>query len=507
MVASSVKAESVSNQLSQSIIWSPERSAKVVAFRKSFETELDQATLAQAKLYLFADTRYLLYINGNYVARGPARFDPRAPEYDTLSIGSALHPGKNVLAILVYGKFNGGSDSIKHASGLALKLDFGLAAPAMTTDTTWKTSSNTRFKNPALSADGFREEVRADLEKADWLAPDFEDQDWEPAELQNSKAWGIFIPRISPPLAEREVPYEVENGKLPLNARAKQTVVLQLKKNISGFCKLRFSAEAGSQFTVFGHHYTARAGEQEYVSANSFGSGGHQILMMEKPDDPEDDPDDVSIKIKVKSGHFVFHEIHVYESVADLTAVGEFHSSDELFNRFFQVILNSHRQITQDTYQDGLSEKDDWMGDAYVISYFTKVAFAGKNGDGTLNFADRRIFAKTLHDIALSQSKEGEVRAHHPSNDPEDPENLNLYIEDYAAYWVMGIRNYDEMTGDLRLAKELWPAVKKQMGWFASKMIAQDHLVSARDWGVFDNPYAYHYGAGCLFHFCSSAEV
>ena len=50
-------------------------------FRKRFDLE-ESGSIAQ--LQLFADSRYLLWINGQYVLRGPYRFNPKRPEYDLI---------------------------------------------------------------------------------------------------------------------------------------------------------------------------------------------------------------------------------------------------------------------------------------------------------------------------------------------------------------------------------------------------------------------------------------
>ncbi len=56
-------------------------------FRRTFE--LKQIP-DQAKLHLFADSFYTLWINGIYVNFGPTRFDPRYPQFDTHDLSALL---------------------------------------------------------------------------------------------------------------------------------------------------------------------------------------------------------------------------------------------------------------------------------------------------------------------------------------------------------------------------------------------------------------------------------
>lgn len=116
--------------LQRSLIWMasvPAHQQVYVVFRKRFDlAEPPQA----ATLHLFADSRYLLWVNGQYVQRGPRRFDPTAPEYDTCDLQPYLHGGANVIAVLVHHytdkpsrpeQFSG--RIMRHAPGFAARLD------------------------------------------------------------------------------------------------------------------------------------------------------------------------------------------------------------------------------------------------------------------------------------------------------------------------------------------------------------------------------------------------
>ena len=100
----------IGSSLQNTMIWlegKPAPKQVYCVFRREFNLSQQPA---QAKLHIFADSRYILWVNGSYVDRGPCRFDPRYPEYDTLDIQEFLQPGSNVIAVLVhnyYGAVNG----------------------------------------------------------------------------------------------------------------------------------------------------------------------------------------------------------------------------------------------------------------------------------------------------------------------------------------------------------------------------------------------------------------
>ncbi len=85
-----------------------------VGFRKGITlSEIPES----AKLHIFADARYMLWINGTYVAQGPNRFDPKRPEYDTLHVRDYLNQGANTIAVLVQSHLSN-YRFIKNTSGL-----------------------------------------------------------------------------------------------------------------------------------------------------------------------------------------------------------------------------------------------------------------------------------------------------------------------------------------------------------------------------------------------------
>lgn len=89
-----------------------------VAFRKTFQLASLPRT---AELRIFADLCYVLWVNGRYVVHGPVRFDPKAPQFDVVNLGSYLQPGANSLAVIVLGRANNNA-MMRHAPGLAAEL-------------------------------------------------------------------------------------------------------------------------------------------------------------------------------------------------------------------------------------------------------------------------------------------------------------------------------------------------------------------------------------------------
>jgi len=112
--------ESLGALLDRSFVWEPDQGTshnRFVAFRHHIK--VPRRSL-ETFLHIFADTRYVAYLNGSRLASGPARFDFRYPEYDSLPLGAHLRPGHNVLAVLVQSLGATNAWSTVHAPGSLL---------------------------------------------------------------------------------------------------------------------------------------------------------------------------------------------------------------------------------------------------------------------------------------------------------------------------------------------------------------------------------------------------
>lgn len=54
------------------------------------------------RLFITADSRYRLWINGAIAARGPSRCWPQAQQVDEIDITELLHSGANTIAVQIY---------------------------------------------------------------------------------------------------------------------------------------------------------------------------------------------------------------------------------------------------------------------------------------------------------------------------------------------------------------------------------------------------------------------
>ena len=195
--------------------------------RRSFGLD---AAAAQAQLHISAADRYVLWVNGRYLGRGPARSDPRRKSYDTYDVAAHLTTGRNVVAVQAYhygmegsrgtgwGSSSGSSYSVGERAGLWAQLDLTLAdgaARTIGTDADWVLLPARGWRRDVEVMNnlvGYIEVYDAGADPVDWTELDYDDSGWVGAvELSGSDVeWFTFEKREIPMMEERMVyPREV----------------------------------------------------------------------------------------------------------------------------------------------------------------------------------------------------------------------------------------------------------------------------------------------------------
>jgi hypothetical protein len=515
--AFAAEATQQAGALQGSFIWSPSAPTGKQAyavFRKTLNLkELPKSAI----LRLFADSRYVLWINGKCVNRGPCRFDPIEPEYDMLEVTRFLQPGPNALAIVVHhyhdGKPLGNSDSfcgriMRHAPGVTASLelsDVSGQVRTVRTDSTWSVSTRNRFGASPASWSSIPDNVDARRDAGDWAVAAFDDSAWEKAAPVGGKQWGALRARSIPLLRETDVqPLRVVQRQtglavpqnladkpdlrtfLPIELTAGSQLVLDAGRFVQAYTVIDVDADEGSQLelqyaqTFFSSgnkpagqgvpasRYTARKGRQTFHSGDTF--GGNYVV------------------VRCASGKIRLLAFRLVSRLYPFDVVGKFASNDPLLNDVWSLGVRTIQTCSEDAYVDCASrERVEWLADAVMVAYpISRLTMAGPGIDGKPYWSDPRLFANLLRHIGQSAQPDGRVKAHHPSNRWD----IHGYIEDYSCLWIQGLHAWHDNTGSLELVREMWPAVTAQLKWFLDRR-SERGLVLAREFVYFGNPLIY----------------
>lgn len=192
-----------------------------------------------AMVSITADTRYLLYVNGHLVQRGPARSAAHHQSYDTCDITRFMQPGRNVLAVRFHhtGVAQPYHDTTRPGLLVQLEMVRDGAVSIIGANPQWKILRDPSWdsESPRInrSHDASVDIVDLRRRRDDWILPDFDDSSWPAAAsivpggarsatgsslLPGSRWWPApqddFVPQaITPPwvaLVPRDVPPLVE---------------------------------------------------------------------------------------------------------------------------------------------------------------------------------------------------------------------------------------------------------------------------------------------------------
>ncbi len=201
---------------------------RFVYFRRSFECS---AASTSAPLYISADGRYQLFVNGTFLGRGPARCDPAFQYYDSYEIAPHLIKGNNVIAILAhsYGQDMAWYQLPRHEAanilgcgGIFVQVDVhdGLGSGQtlhIDSDESWRYLESVAWKqDTSAGAVGFVEQYDARLAPVDWLDSTFDDQAWDHAQILSGLLWERTPPvRPFPHMVPRDIPHLAETLRHP----------------------------------------------------------------------------------------------------------------------------------------------------------------------------------------------------------------------------------------------------------------------------------------------------
>ncbi len=182
---------------------------------------------AEAILQITAFSRYVLYVNGEYVGCGPAPGPAEAPYLDEYATDALpMKRGTNVIAVLAHNPYVGMLRQPRAPGGLWGRLDATYKngrTDTLVTDSTWRVSAAADFsvRAPRIYwTAGFCEIRDTRREPAGWTTPDFDDGDWAEADLVSPKrSSDAPVPRPQPRPVARPAERFVEPERIAASGR------------------------------------------------------------------------------------------------------------------------------------------------------------------------------------------------------------------------------------------------------------------------------------------------
>lgn len=179
-------------------------------FRKTFAIS---SPVQEAKINVFADSSYQIFVNGKFLVQGPVRFDPRYPVHDSIDLKDHLKNGKNVIAIRVNYFGSRTYKSILNRAGLVAWGNISTKNETITLDTPtkgWKgiqCDEHTKYARKISFALNQVEVFEQSPNSSEWKEANYNDSAWpEVVVLKKQDSWGAFEPRSIPFMSGKPIP-------------------------------------------------------------------------------------------------------------------------------------------------------------------------------------------------------------------------------------------------------------------------------------------------------------
>lgn len=486
---------------------------KVVYFKREFHMN---ALPERYEVAVSADSHYLLYVNGQFVSRGPCKGDSYRQYCDRVDLAPFFKQGANcILALVVYFpneplanvKFKTGPISVISSSrgGFLLMEEQGNDRQAgLATDMQWLSAAGRGI--------GFREAIEAkyagDMEDVDgreypypWEAAATAEAEagsiaWQPASIicgSESSLQGGLLSQWQ--LAEREIPmlYEQEihaarvmkssNGAVEweqllqgkavvIAAGSEEWVELDAGELTTAYISLLLSGALGASVTItYAESYMNEATEggrlMKGVRDDSQGilqgeSDSYLLRDGEQTYEPIFYRTFRFLRIALAAAsHPVTVQLKLRETGYPLEAIGDWTSATPHWQQLWDVSVRTLRRCMQDTYVD--SPYYERM--QYTMDTMLQMLFSYRLS------SDDRLARKAIYDFHSSMMPSGLMACNWPAK-------FRQIIPGFSIYWIKMLDDHYHYYRDEALIARFLPTAEQILHYFISRREEDSGLIA-----------------------------
>jgi len=475
----------------------------VFHFRRSFQLGRQPEKFI---VYVSADNRYRLFVNGRQVCFGPALGDIAHYRYETLDIAEYLQPGKNVIAaeVVNFGEFRRGAQQT-FMTAFILQCDKKNAVIFNTGEPSWKVIKNEAYQEIPFTSESLRGYYAAGpgdyLDGSrypwGWQNLDFNDENWQTPRLATvefavgrgflfGSTW-FLVPRKIPFMEETEqrfqrvvrwagadISEQFVDGNHPfiVPPDTKASLLMDHGVHTVGFPELLFSGGKGSKIKityaealVINSAYT-----DEFVNANLLDedvkgnrnvTDGKKIFGVYDVVLPGGGKNRLFrplwmrtfryVQIDVETGEnaLTIHDFKHAFSAYPFRERAAFASDDPALSKIWEVAWRTTRNGAGEIFQDSpYYEQLQYIGDTRLESLVT-IYVSG----------DDRLMRKAIEHFDDSRIPEGLTQSRYPSY-------IMQIIPTYSLFWIAMIHDYYMYRNDPEFLRRFLPGIRGVLEWF-----------------------------------------
>jgi hypothetical protein len=459
----------------------------------------------RALVNVTADARYRLWVNGEYVCRGPARGYQRSWPYDTVDLAPFLRTGKNAVCAIVH---NYGISTFQYIhEDYAGFLFWGVAGPVdLSTNESWRVRPAPGYVRHMTRVSvqlGFSEIFDARLDDGSWMRAEYDDSAWGKPHCRpmGSMPWSGLEERGIPLLLEKPIaPASVVSkaeGACAVDWRSTVNIVdLHVRENPAWqsapaafvadneAARIEIPASGEARFRAvcidFGKEVVGS------IRLAIDGATGDEVIdtivtegldsmrpVVDPPGSPTNGFRCFGNRLFPRSGatrheqydHWGFRYLAlIVRNSARPLSIGvglrwtgypldvraSYATGDVVLDRIWEISAHTQQCCMLDAYIDcPWREQAQWWGDARV--QVANTFFLS---------ADARLARRGIRIMAGQETPDGLTYGHTPTM------AHNCILPDFNLVWVLTHGDYYQQTGDLSLYRELSARMRRMLDYF-----------------------------------------
>jgi hypothetical protein len=484
-----------------------EKAYGIYHFRKTFD--LSEAP-NQFIVHVSADNRYLLYVNGEEVGRGPARSSLYNWNFGTYDIASHLHKGKNVIAALVWNMgVHAPVAQISAETGFLLQGD-DKSEEIVNSDKTWKVLHDTAYSPCATNIGavlrtymvvGPGDEVKADAYPWNWQEPGYDDSQWQqavvlgtpvvPQGYGSDNIWTL-APRTIPQMEEKlqrmavirskqgknEDSYFLKGGHpLTVSAHTKKSILIDQSFETIGYPVLKVSGGGGSKIKITYAEALfdsqGQKGNRNEVEGKTM-KGLYDVFYPDGGKERSFSPlwlrtwRYIQLDIETGDQPLVLDDLYGIYTGYPFVQKASFASNDSSLKEIWKVGWRTARLCAGETYFDcPYYEQLQYEGDTRIQSLIS-----------LYNTGDDRLMRKAINDFFNSRLPMGLTQGRFPSS------RLQV-IPPFSLFWVSMLHDYWMLRQDDAFLKKYLDGANIVLKWYEQHIDPSTEMLGPMKWWSF----------------------
>ena len=494
----------------------------VFLFRRTFKLKKKPA---QFKVYVSADNRYRLYVNGKQVCSGPSVGDINHQRYETIDIAEQLFTGENVIAaeVVNFGEYRKASQQT-FQTAFILQGEPNNEVDVNTGSTNWKVTKNFAYSVIPFTSDSLKTYYaagpcdRLDATKYpwNWQKINYDDSNWlKPKKATVEFAVGrgflygstwFLVPREIPFMEKRKEEFikvarssgiDVDeeflkgNQQLTIPKNSKVSILLDQTYHTTGFPELTFSKGKGSKIKIT----YAEALIKDVDPSKPISDGnllkvdlkGNRNNIKEKHIFGYYDivlPDGginrfykplsrrtyrfIQLDIETKNEDLVLDKFYGVYTGYPFEEKAKFNTDDKFLSKVWENSWRTLRNSAEESFFDPYYEQLQYVGDTRIEALIS-IYISG----------DDRLMRKSIKQFDDSRISDGLTQSRYPSY-------IVQVIPPYSLLWIDMIHDYFTYRNDPEFLKHFLPGIQNVLEWFIRKVDSTGMVTNLEWWNFTD---------------------